>query len=119
MANILLNGVKYESELTGSGEPSGQALSMRHLCSTICHMPKALRNLCVNHFLGELLDKPPRASLCLLRPHCVVGRGCLTQGSRLNDLPGCPRTSLPRWPLTLCELPDATKGRSWCGSAPD
>nr|XP_019602353.1 PREDICTED: proton-associated sugar transporter A [Rhinolophus sinicus] len=54
VANILLNGVKYESELTGSGEPSGQALSMRHLCSTICHMPKALRNLCVNHFLGWL-----------------------------------------------------------------
>ncbi|KAF6111487.1 solute carrier family 45 member 1 [Phyllostomus discolor] len=54
VANILLNGVKYESELMGSSEPPGQPLSLRHLCSTICHMPKALRNLCVNHFLGWL-----------------------------------------------------------------
>uniref|UniRef100_A0A8C4MUG0 Proton-associated sugar transporter A n=1 Tax=Equus asinus TaxID=9793 RepID=A0A8C4MUG0_EQUAS len=54
VANILLNGVKYESELTGSSEPAGQPLSMRHLCFTICNMPKALRNLCVNHFLGWL-----------------------------------------------------------------
>lgn len=53
MANILLNGVKYESELTGPSEPAGPPLSMRHLCSTICHMPRALRSLCVNHFLGE------------------------------------------------------------------
>ncbi|XP_044247416.1 proton-associated sugar transporter A isoform X4 [Ursus arctos] len=60
VANILLNGVKYESTLAGSGEPAGQPLSMRHLCSTICNMPKALRNLCVNHFLGELPAKPPR-----------------------------------------------------------
>ncbi|XP_045331514.1 proton-associated sugar transporter A isoform X1 [Leopardus geoffroyi] len=54
VANILLNGVKYESELAGSSESSGQPLSMRHLCVTICNMPKALRNLCVNHFLGWL-----------------------------------------------------------------
>lgn len=63
VANILLNGVKYESELTGSSEPPGQPLSMRHLCATICHMPKMLRNLCVNHFLGELLAKPSHVSL--------------------------------------------------------
>ncbi|XP_006766879.2 PREDICTED: proton-associated sugar transporter A [Myotis davidii] len=54
VANILLNGVKYESELTGPSEPAGPPLSMRHLCSTICHMPWALRSLCVNHFLGWL-----------------------------------------------------------------
>ncbi|XP_053307350.1 proton-associated sugar transporter A [Spea bombifrons] len=54
VANILLNGVKYESELNGSSEMSQQALSMRLLCSSICHMPKALRNLCINHFLGWL-----------------------------------------------------------------
>ncbi|XP_059572939.1 proton-associated sugar transporter A isoform X2 [Alligator mississippiensis] len=54
VANILLNGVKYESELNGSGEMSDQPLSMKHLCSTICHMPTALRNLCINHFLGWL-----------------------------------------------------------------
>lgn len=53
VANILLNGVKYESELTGSSEQSEQPLSLRRLCSTIYNMPKALRNLCVNHFLGE------------------------------------------------------------------
>ncbi|XP_008820676.1 proton-associated sugar transporter A isoform X4 [Nannospalax galili] len=54
VANILLNGVKYESELTGSSEQSEQPLSLRHLCFTIYNMPKALRNLCVNHFLGWL-----------------------------------------------------------------
>ncbi|XP_061043111.1 proton-associated sugar transporter A isoform X4 [Eubalaena glacialis] len=54
VANILLNGVKYESELTGPSEPAGQPLSMRYLCFTICNMPKALRHLCVNHFLGWL-----------------------------------------------------------------
>ncbi|KAK2492664.1 hypothetical protein MC885_021512 [Smutsia gigantea] len=54
VANILLNGVKYESELTGASEPAGRPLSMRHLCLTICHMPAALRSLCVNHFLGWL-----------------------------------------------------------------
>ncbi|NXX83383.1 S45A1 protein, partial [Urocolius indicus] len=54
VANILLNGVKYESELNGSGETSEQPLSVKLLCSTICQMPKALRNLCINHFLGWL-----------------------------------------------------------------
>ena len=52
VANILLNGVKYESELNGSDETAEQPLSVKLLCSTICQMPKALRNLCVNHFLG-------------------------------------------------------------------
>lgn len=45
--------MKYESELTGSSEQSEQPLSLRRLCSTIYNMPKALRTLCVNHFLGE------------------------------------------------------------------
>lgn len=63
MANILLNGVKYESELTGSSEPSGQPLSMRRLCFTIWNMPRALRHLCVNHFLGE----PPPLPCCRVR----------------------------------------------------
>ncbi|XP_061456860.1 proton-associated sugar transporter A isoform X3 [Rhineura floridana] len=54
VANILLNGVKYDSELNGSSELSEQPLSMKLLCSTICRMPKPLRNLCVNHFLGWL-----------------------------------------------------------------
>ncbi|XP_077007552.1 proton-associated sugar transporter A isoform X2 [Tamandua tetradactyla] len=54
VANILLNGVKYESKLMGSSEQSEQPLSLRRLCFTICNMPEALRNLCVNHFLGWL-----------------------------------------------------------------
>ncbi|XP_069335393.1 proton-associated sugar transporter A isoform X2 [Eulemur rufifrons] len=54
VANILLNGVKYESELTGASERAEQPLSVRRLCATICNMPTALRNLCVNHFLGWL-----------------------------------------------------------------
>ncbi|XP_028613822.1 proton-associated sugar transporter A isoform X2 [Grammomys surdaster] len=54
VANILLNGVKYESELMGPSEQSEQPLSLRRLCSTIYNMPKALRTLCVNHFLGWL-----------------------------------------------------------------
>ncbi|XP_045426541.1 proton-associated sugar transporter A isoform X4 [Pipistrellus kuhlii] len=53
VANILLNGVKYESQLPGPSEP-GPALSLRHLCTTIRHTPRALRSLCVNHFLGWL-----------------------------------------------------------------
>lgn len=81
MANILLNGVKYESELMGSSEPLGQPLSLRHLCSTICHMPKALRSLCVNHFLGELLAPPP-VRPCPGWGHVVQwGQGCWAQGS--------------------------------------
>ncbi|XP_062046356.1 proton-associated sugar transporter A isoform X1 [Lepus europaeus] len=54
VANILLNGVKYESELTGSAEQAEPPLSARRLWATICHMPRALRSLCVNHFLGWL-----------------------------------------------------------------
>lgn len=58
VANILLNGVKYESELNEPGETSEQPLSVKLLCSTICHMPKALRNLCINHFLGTPKELP-------------------------------------------------------------
>ncbi|XP_039241609.1 proton-associated sugar transporter A isoform X3 [Pipra filicauda] len=54
VANILLNGVKYESELNESDETSEQPLSVKLLCSTVCQMPRALRNLCINHFLGWL-----------------------------------------------------------------
>lgn len=53
VANILLNGVKYESELNGFNDVSEQPLSIKLLCSTVCHMPKVLRNLCINHFLGK------------------------------------------------------------------
>lgn len=91
VANILLNGVKYESELTGSSELAGQPLSMRHLCATICHMPKALRNLCVNHFLGELVAEPPCVP-CPGSGHTLWwGGGCLTQGSHPHQLPRTPQ----------------------------
>lgn len=82
MANILLNGVKYESELPAS-EPAGPALSLRHLCATICHMPRALRSLCVNHFLGE------RA-----RTHGGRGRGCRDAPRGSHRVPGAqPRAT--------------------------
>lgn len=93
VANILLNGVKYESELAGSSEPSGQPLSMRHLCVTICNMPKALRNLCVNHFLGELLANlpvPPCPRLALRR-----GRGPLARAA--PSPAGLPERHVPGW----------------------
>ncbi|XP_067826165.1 proton-associated sugar transporter A isoform X2 [Heptranchias perlo] len=54
VANILLNGVKYETELNVSGELPEQPFSTTFLFSSICQMPKPLRNLCVNHFLGWL-----------------------------------------------------------------
>ncbi|XP_062889531.1 proton-associated sugar transporter A [Mobula hypostoma] len=54
VANILLNGVKYETDLNSSGELSERTLSASVLFSSICQMPKPLRNLCVNHFLGWL-----------------------------------------------------------------
>ncbi|XP_069774757.1 proton-associated sugar transporter A isoform X3 [Narcine bancroftii] len=56
VANILLNGVKYETNLNSSGELSERPLSTSVLFSSICQMPKPLRNLCVNHFLA-LLEK--------------------------------------------------------------
>ncbi|XP_039612143.1 proton-associated sugar transporter A isoform X1 [Polypterus senegalus] len=54
VANILLNGVRYDSSLTSSSEVSDRPLSMKLLCSYIWHMPPALRRLCTNHFLGWL-----------------------------------------------------------------
>lgn len=76
VANILLNGVKYESELTGSSEQSEQPLSLRRLCSTIYNMPKALRNLCVNHFLGKPRGPGPREM------GCGRGAACAESGHR-------------------------------------
>ncbi|XP_007896058.2 proton-associated sugar transporter A [Callorhinchus milii] len=54
VANILLNGAKYETDLNESGEFCERPFSTSFLCSAICHMPKALRKLCLNHFLGWL-----------------------------------------------------------------
>lgn len=98
VANILLNGMKYESELTGSSEPPGQPLSMRHLCATICHMPKMLRNLCVNHFLGELLAKPPMCPCPSLSNATWRGQGFLAPPSASLDAPEAYPQEVPGVP---------------------
>ncbi|XP_041129094.1 proton-associated sugar transporter A [Polyodon spathula] len=54
VANILLDGVHYESDLNSCGDASDSQLSIRLLCHSICNMPRPLRSLCTNHFLGWL-----------------------------------------------------------------
>lgn len=53
MANILLNGVRYESDLSENAETAESQMSMKLLCIAIYRMPPSLRSLCTNHFLGE------------------------------------------------------------------
>ncbi|CAB1314697.1 unnamed protein product [Coregonus sp. 'balchen'] len=53
VANILLNGVRYESDLSENVETADSQMSMRLLCIAIYRMPPSLRSLCTNHFLGE------------------------------------------------------------------
>lgn len=53
VANILLNGVRYESDLSENVETGESQMSMRLLCIAIYRMPPSLRSLCTNHFLGE------------------------------------------------------------------
>jgi len=53
VANILLNGVRYESDLTENVNNGESQLSIRLLCVAIYRMPPSLRSLCTNHFLGE------------------------------------------------------------------
>ncbi|KAM9757871.1 proton-associated sugar transporter A isoform 2-T2 [Menidia menidia] len=54
VANILLNGVRYESDLSENAETGESQMSMRLLCIAIYRMPPSLRSLCTNHFLGWL-----------------------------------------------------------------
>ncbi|XP_056293578.1 proton-associated sugar transporter A isoform X3 [Pseudoliparis swirei] len=54
VANILLNGVRYESDLTENVNNGESQLSIRLLCVAIYRMPPSLRSLCTNHFLGWL-----------------------------------------------------------------
>uniref|UniRef100_A0A665UQP9 Proton-associated sugar transporter A n=1 Tax=Echeneis naucrates TaxID=173247 RepID=A0A665UQP9_ECHNA len=54
VANILLNGVKYESDLSENVETGESQMSMKLLCIAIYRMPPSLRSLCTNHFLGWL-----------------------------------------------------------------
>lgn len=53
VANILLNGVRYESDLSENAETAESQMSMKLLCVAIYKMPPSLRSLCTNHFLGE------------------------------------------------------------------
>ncbi|XP_077060258.1 proton-associated sugar transporter A isoform X3 [Siphateles boraxobius] len=54
VANILLNGMRYDSDLSGSHEGADSQMSILLLCTAICRMPPCLRSLCTNHFLGWL-----------------------------------------------------------------
>ncbi|XP_041743384.1 proton-associated sugar transporter A isoform X2 [Coregonus clupeaformis] len=54
VANILLNGVRYESDLSENVETADSQMLMRMLCIAIYRMPPSLRSLCTNHFLGWL-----------------------------------------------------------------
>ncbi|KAM9860138.1 proton-associated sugar transporter A [Aulostomus maculatus] len=54
VANILLNGVRYASDLSENTETGESQLSMKLLCIAIYRMPPSLRSLCTNHFLGWL-----------------------------------------------------------------
>ncbi|CAJ1050521.1 proton-associated sugar transporter A isoform X3 [Xyrichtys novacula] len=54
VANILLNGVRYESGLTQNVETGECQMSLKLLCIAIYRMPPSLRSLCTNHFLGWL-----------------------------------------------------------------
>lgn len=53
VANILLNGVRYESDLSENVETVESQMSMKLLCIAIYRMPPSLRSLCTNHFLGK------------------------------------------------------------------
>ncbi|XP_064161036.1 proton-associated sugar transporter A isoform X2 [Anguilla rostrata] len=54
VANILLNGMRYDSDLSDSTDAADTQLSMKLLCIAIYRMPPSLRSLCTNHFLGWL-----------------------------------------------------------------
>uniref|UniRef100_UPI0037E944CA proton-associated sugar transporter A isoform X2 n=1 Tax=Semicossyphus pulcher TaxID=241346 RepID=UPI0037E944CA len=54
VANILLNGVRYDSDLSENAETGDSQMSIKLLCIAIYRMPPSLRSLCTNHFLGWL-----------------------------------------------------------------
>ncbi|XP_076861713.1 proton-associated sugar transporter A isoform X2 [Brachyhypopomus gauderio] len=54
VANILLNGIRYDSNLGDSTDTIDTQMSMKLLCIAIYRMPPSLRSLCTNHFLGWL-----------------------------------------------------------------
>ncbi|XP_023693143.1 proton-associated sugar transporter A isoform X1 [Paramormyrops kingsleyae] len=54
VANILLDGMRYDSDLSEATDTTDTQLSMKLLCVAIYRMPPSLRSLCTNHFLGWL-----------------------------------------------------------------
>ncbi|XP_058648493.1 proton-associated sugar transporter A [Onychostoma macrolepis] len=54
VANILLNGMRYDSDLSDNHEAADSQMSIKLLCTAIYRMPPCLRSLCTNHFLGWL-----------------------------------------------------------------
>ncbi|XP_028854190.1 proton-associated sugar transporter A isoform X2 [Denticeps clupeoides] len=54
VANILLNGMRYDSDLSEKAESVDTQMSIKLLCIAIYRMPPSLRTLCTNHFLGWL-----------------------------------------------------------------
>ncbi|XP_061794928.2 proton-associated sugar transporter A isoform X1 [Nerophis lumbriciformis] len=54
VANILLNGMRYDSDLSENVETGESQMSMKLLVIAIYRMPPSLRSLCTNHFLGWL-----------------------------------------------------------------
>ena len=67
VANILLNGVRYDSDLSEHVETADSQMSMKLLCVAIYRMPPSLRSLCTNHFLGKLALVSLLVGVCLLR----------------------------------------------------
>lgn len=82
VANILLNGVRYESDLSENVETGESQMSMKLLCIAIYRMPPSLRSLCTNHFLGERNLR----KICVLLCFCVD-----LCGLRCSFLLACPQ----------------------------
>ncbi|XP_049589080.1 proton-associated sugar transporter A isoform X3 [Syngnathus scovelli] len=83
VANILLNGVRYESDLNENAVMGESQMSMKLLCIAIYRMPPSLRSLCTNHFLdfmGEVVfegdPKAPHDSEAYQRYNAGVSMGC-------------------------------------------
>lgn len=90
VANILLNGVRYESDLSENVETGDSQMSIRLLCIAIYRMPPSLRSLCTNHFLGEnnhfqihlfLYKNPLQHKSCSICFVCICVCVCILSGS--------------------------------------
>lgn len=77
VANILLNGVQYDSKLSDNTEVTDNQMSLRLLCIAIYRMPPSLRSLCTNHFLGKPKHFWP-GFIESQKYHCVCSLGWLS-----------------------------------------